>query len=262
MLLTVQLLTPSSMAQMDLVGGQLIAVGPTAEKRNERFEASAEAEASHFGGNRDVHSSEASPSARNPGLLHRPPRDESETPNECCIVSKPWVARIREHLFTVIASPSEKALKLKKKIFPDPPDSPSHYTHNLVVSCIRAATEADNRVGDSIQTFPRVVRSRLAALGAKDFDSLEFGPRSLSSTKDIALAGRGESLGNGNSPFRGLVVRYDVLQASISFDGDPNAQVWRNMFLGPSNSLTHSARTPIVNYRWCWRDQEKCLYRV
>jgi hypothetical protein len=86
-------------------------------------------------------------------LLH----DELEVLKRCCLVSKSWVPRTRNHLFAEIIFYDEKRLKLWKKMFPDPSTSPACYTKTLFVDCSQAVVAADAEVGGWITSFSRIV---------------------------------------------------------------------------------------------------------
>ena len=86
-------------------------------------------------------------------LLH----DEPEALKRCCLVSKSWVPRTRNHLFAEIIFFDEKRLKLWKKMFPDPSRSPARYTKTLFVDCHQAVVAADADAGGWIRGFSRIV---------------------------------------------------------------------------------------------------------
>ena len=69
--------------------------------------------------------------------------DEPEALDECCLVSKSWVPRIRRKLFAEIKILSERHLKLWKKLFPDVANSPACYVRTLFVGCPRCVVESD-----------------------------------------------------------------------------------------------------------------------
>ena len=57
--------------------------------------------------------------------------DQPETLKQCCLVSKSWVPRTRTHLFGEIAFSYHNNVNAWKETFPDPANSPAHYTHSL-----------------------------------------------------------------------------------------------------------------------------------
>ena len=60
-------------------------------------------------------------------LLH----DQPEELKSCCLVSKPWVPRARKHLFGQVVFRYLADLEAWKDSFPDPANSPAHYTRSL-----------------------------------------------------------------------------------------------------------------------------------
>ena len=87
-------------------------------------------------------------------LLHNKPK----ALELCCLVANSWVPRTRKHLFADIKFDSAVDLKLWKKTFPDPSNSPARYTRTLFVDCPQAVTEADAGEGGWIRAFCRVSR--------------------------------------------------------------------------------------------------------
>ncbi|KAF9780909.1 hypothetical protein BJ322DRAFT_288496 [Thelephora terrestris] len=58
----------------------------------------------------------------------------------CCVVSKSWIPRSRRHIFARVRLDAVKATESWAKAFPDPSDSPAHYTRNFWVHGLRAVT--------------------------------------------------------------------------------------------------------------------------
>jgi len=108
--------------------------------------------------------------------------NEPETLKQCCLVSKLWIPRARKHLFGRVRFTSANDLESWKKTFPDPSNSPSYYTHTLVIGRTRAIMEADSRVGGLVQTFPRIVQLRLGGVGTDN------SPNTLGNLEKIPLA--------------------------------------------------------------------------
>jgi len=138
----------------------------------------------------------------------------------CCLVSKSWVTRTRKHLFASILLRSADDLKMWKAAFPDPSNSPAHYTQALLV-CSQAVPGADVEAGDLIRTFSRITRLDMAVeldlgtslapfrgispilkslrvytfiLFPQVFDLIPSFPL----LEDLALTGSNYSLGNGD----------------------------------------------------------------
>ena len=83
---------------------------------------------------------------------------ETQTLQNCGLVSKSWVPSTRKQLFADVRFTSPKALESWKKTFPDPRNSPGYHTLNLFIDCPEAITAADTEEGGWIQAFSRVVR--------------------------------------------------------------------------------------------------------
>lgn len=77
--------------------------------------------------------------------------DEPGTLMQCSLVSKSWVPRTRKYLFAEVRFQGEGYLKWRKT-FPDPTNSPAHYTRTLKVGCALGVTEES----DWIQSFSHV----------------------------------------------------------------------------------------------------------
>ncbi|KAF9780892.1 hypothetical protein BJ322DRAFT_288059 [Thelephora terrestris] len=61
--------------------------------------------------------------------------NEPATLKACCLVSKSWVPRTRKHLFaSVYLHICRSTIRLWMKAFPDPSNSPAHYTRHLWIS--------------------------------------------------------------------------------------------------------------------------------
>jgi len=61
--------------------------------------------------------------------------DEPIALKACCLVSKSWVPRTREHLFARVEfRGTELPVERWKKNFPDPSNSPVHHTRTLLHS--------------------------------------------------------------------------------------------------------------------------------
>ena len=60
--------------------------------------------------------------------------DEPTTLKACCVASKSWVSRTRTHLFARINfHPVKSPIESWMKAFPDPSNSPAHYTRSLSI---------------------------------------------------------------------------------------------------------------------------------
>ena len=96
-------------------------------------------------------------------LLH----DETHALKNCCLVSKSWIPRARNHLFAGVAFRSPNNLRSWKKMFPDPSTSPAYYTRALV---IKFPQVADAEEGCWIPTFSRVVNLKVDTRAATGDD--------------------------------------------------------------------------------------------
>ena len=93
-------------------------------------------------------------------------RDDQDALKECCLVSKSWIPRAREHLFAKIEFNLEKHLESWKKTFPDPSTSPAHHAKTLIIRCAHAVTAADAEAGGWIRGFSRLVRLEIDSPGS------------------------------------------------------------------------------------------------
>ena len=92
--------------------------------------------------------------------------DDPTTLKACCVVDKSWIPRTRKHLFAHIEFHAQKLhVELWKKTFPDPSNSPAHYTRNLTIRDIPVITAPDTGEGGWIRTFHSVVHLRLECHG-------------------------------------------------------------------------------------------------
>lgn len=83
-------------------------------------------------------------------LLHDNPR----ALRRCCLVSKSWVPRARKHLFSDIEFDSIKDLNRWQQAFPDPVNSPAHFTRTLTV--MWGSILITKESGQWVQPFSRV----------------------------------------------------------------------------------------------------------
>ena len=83
----------------------------------------------------------------------------------CCLVSKSWIPRARQHLFAHVQFETREDLESWKETFPDPLASPAHHTKTLFVGSLHFATATDAEVGGWIRGFSRVVLLKVVDLG-------------------------------------------------------------------------------------------------
>jgi hypothetical protein len=82
--------------------------------------------------------------------------DTEDALRNCCLVSKSWVPRARMHLFADMRFNTQQAVRLWKKTFPDPANSPAHYTKTLYVGA-RVVIAAYSEVDGWIRGFSSVM---------------------------------------------------------------------------------------------------------
>ncbi|KAF9645554.1 hypothetical protein BDM02DRAFT_495077 [Thelephora ganbajun] len=85
-------------------------------------------------------------------------RNELDTLERCCLVSRSWVPRTRKHLFADIKFLYSDDLERWKRTFPDPSRYPTHHTHTLTIGCPEVVTAADAQEGGWIRAFSNVTR--------------------------------------------------------------------------------------------------------
>ena len=89
--------------------------------------------------------------------------DQRDALLACGTVSKSWVPRTRRHLFARVEFGSpESSIESWIKTFPDPSNSPTHYTQSLVVANAQLVTVADMGVGRWIRAFHNIVHLYVA----------------------------------------------------------------------------------------------------
>lgn len=91
-------------------------------------------------------------------LLH----DEPGALRQCCLVCRSWIPRTRKHLFGTIRFRTSTDLEAWKKAFPNPHNSPAHYTHSLGVDCPGVIAAVSEECG-WIQSFSNVVQLKIWA---------------------------------------------------------------------------------------------------
>ena len=90
--------------------------------------------------------------------------DDTITLKWCCLVSKSWVPRTRNHLFSRIKfDPQVRfSIQLWKGLFPDPSISPAHHTRTLAISGLPTIKTA-NAIGRTwVHSFNQIIELRLS----------------------------------------------------------------------------------------------------
>ena len=91
--------------------------------------------------------------------------DEPTTLRSCCLVSKSWVQRTRQHLFAGVEFDPEKSpLESWVKTFPDPSNSPAHYTRSLSISGLPTPAASGSSTRTCICTFRNLERLTISAI--------------------------------------------------------------------------------------------------
>lgn len=78
-------------------------------------------------------------------------RHDKKALRECCLISKSWVPRTREHLFALIPFDKEGNLKRWKETFLDPKNSPAHHARTLTIGVLE-----DKEETSCLQVFSRI----------------------------------------------------------------------------------------------------------
>ena len=105
--------------------------------------------------------------------------DEPATLGACCLVSKSWVPRTRLHLFAHATFTPELPVGRWVKAFPDPSNSPAHYTQTLMVLGVQATTAVVADAGRWIRAFHNIVHLHLINCALSPFHGLSSAVRSL-----------------------------------------------------------------------------------
>lgn len=79
--------------------------------------------------------------------------DRQSALRACCLVSKSWVPRCRVHLFARVRF-TNSSIESWVKTFPDPSNSPAHYTRSLTFRGRWFLTDAGPVVARRIRAFP------------------------------------------------------------------------------------------------------------
>src|SRR5579872_882007 len=121
---------------------------------------------------------------------------EQVTLKLCCLVSRSWVSRARKHLFAHIefhplGSPD---LDGWMKAFPDPSNSPSHYTRILSIHGPPVIAFASNLGYPWIRSFSYVVELEVDAVWSNS------GPVSLASLHGLSPVLKSLSLSRSTTP--------------------------------------------------------------
>ena len=83
-------------------------------------------------------------------------RSTNDALKNCCLVSKSWIPRTRQHLFCSVDLSTVAILQSWKQTFPNPSTSPAYYTKLLVIRCPQVVTVVDAEDGGWLSAFYRV----------------------------------------------------------------------------------------------------------
>jgi len=132
--------------------------------------------------------------------------DEPDALKACCLASKSWVHRTRQHLFARVGFFLESRVKLWKKTFPDLSNSPACYTRNLTIHTSQALTSMG-----WIRAFSGLVWLEVNVLLCGSGKKISFVPlRGLSPTLKSLYLCHGSSA--PSSEIFGLVCSFPLLE--------------------------------------------------
>ena len=116
--------------------------------------------------------------------------NEPITLRACCLVSKPWISRTRIHLFNRVEFRSSRPTLISwMKAFPDPSNSPAHYTRGLDLSRPEVVAVAISYAHPWVHAFNHIVHLRVATAGVGSDHHVSYAQlRGLSPTlKSLSL---------------------------------------------------------------------------
>ena len=76
---------------------------------------------------------------------------------KCCLVSKSWIPRTRECLFSDIRFKSKEDVESWRETFPDPSTSPARYAKTLLLDYTNIVMSGDAESSGWIRGFSRIV---------------------------------------------------------------------------------------------------------
>ena len=83
--------------------------------------------------------------------------DDRKSLLRCSLVSKSWIPRTRQHLFTFVAFSSAARLESWKQMFPDASTSPARYTRRVLLKFPELVTAASTVESGWIRAFSHVI---------------------------------------------------------------------------------------------------------
>ena len=149
--------------------------------------------------------------------------DEPAALRGCCLASRSWVHRTREHLFARVGFLSKSRIELWKKTFPDPSNSPACYTRSLSICTPVVVAPTDTGVDDWTRAFSGITRLHVDIRGP----DISFLPlHGLSPTLKTLLLAYGTS--PPSSETFDLVCSFPLLEdpALVSLGGKNDVDEW------------------------------------
>ena len=206
-----------------------------------------------------------SPPALEPGVLELIIGnlfDERKTLKNCCVVSKSWVPLARQYLFHTIEFDSYK-LRLWKKAFPDPSNSPALHTRYLDLSGRRTVIGVGRHADPCIRSFCNVLGLILSfCAGESQVQPLLVPYHGFSpNLKYLSL--------NFHAPFQelfDLVCSFPSLEELYLNIRSTDNDTVTDERKAPSNSPTlagsHELHGEVRSVAWKWPDLPNTLHKV
>ena len=148
--------------------------------------------------------------------------DQPTTLEACCVVSKSWIPRARRHLFAhVELNTFGPSIGLWMTVFPDPLNSPAHYTRTLTVTGLRFEAGTDDEVTPWLRAFYNVVDLRVETLGWSDPELFRGLSPNIRSLRLVAPMTR-------PSAMFGLIYSFPLLEdlTLLSLSSEPGDDGW------------------------------------
>ena len=165
-------------------------------------------------------------------------RDELTALKVCCLVSKLWVPRSRKNLFAhvtfdALGTPIESWMTA----FPNPSNSPAHYTRTLTICGLRLVTAVNTNVGRWVRAFHSIVHLHVYTLGSTESWGDDY-QVSLVPFYGLSPSVRSLHLHSVSVPpseIFGLLCSFPLLEnfVSLSFGGGNGADEWTAPLASP-----------------------------
>lgn len=103
--------------------------------------------------------------------------DDPSTLLSCCTVSKSWVPWSRWHIFAHVKFDTSRfSLESWMGAFPDPLDSPAHYTRSLTILDLAIAAATSPDAGRWIRAFHKIDHLHVNTISLNEDDQVSFAP--------------------------------------------------------------------------------------